>query len=141
MLGKERLRTKTAPRKRSIWRGISEKEFRGHVIELKRKSNAVPARSRVHSLREWERDHSKQCNEGRMLDLAIEQRVADDIAFIAAATEGVKLVSAVGIEEFTNHSGLLVRLAVNDTMPQNVAGELRTIFNFLEKCASRRGFT
>ncbi|KAL8821385.1 MAG: hypothetical protein Q9191_007318 [Dirinaria sp. TL-2023a] len=140
MLGKERLCTKTASRKHSIWRRVGEDEFRRHVVALKRKSNGVPALPSVHSLREWERDHPRQCNGSRKLDLAIEQRLADDIAFIAAATEGVKLVSAVGIEEFTNHSGLVVRIAVNDTMPQDVADELRKVFDLLEKCASRRGF-
>ena len=140
MLETERLPTKTALRKRSIWRGVSENEFRSHVVDLKWKSHGVPVHPKVHSLQAWEQQHRIQCNESRMLPLAVEQRLADDIAFIAAAAEGVKLVSAVGIEEFTNNSGLVVRLAVNDTFPQHVIEALRTLFNFLQQCASRRGF-
>ena len=140
MLGTQTLDVQTASRERSIWRGIGENQFRSHVVQLAKKFTEVPDRPRVHSLQEWEQLHSAQSSIGRTLPFAVEQYLADNIAFIAAAEEGAKYVSAVGIEELRNHAGLVVRLAVNNTTPQYVAEALEQVFNSLQNCASRRAF-
>ena len=140
MLGTQSLDVRTASQNRSIWRDIGEDTFRNHVVQLAQKSNEVPDHPRVHSLQDWEQLHPAQCSISRTLSLAVEQYLADSIAFVAAAEEGAKYVSAVGIEELRNHAGLVVRLAVNNTAPQHVAEALKQVFDSLQNCASRRAF-
>lgn len=132
-----RLPVRTAASKQSIWLGLGENQFRTHVVGLERESNQVPDDPKFHSLQDWERDHAQL---GHRLPLIIEQRIADDIAFIAAAEEGVAAVAAASLEELVDGQGLRFRLAMNAGVPVKTREVLRLIFDTLATCASRRKY-
>lgn len=135
-----RLNPRTASAQQSIWHGLDEAAFRRHVVHLQKLSKEVPGLPRVHSLHEWEQKQALQHDQNRLLPLIVEQRLADDMAFVIAAEEGVKDVSAVAVEESINGDGLIIRVAVNDTIPKAVPDGLREALDLLETCARRRTF-
>lgn len=132
-----RLPVRTASRKQSVWLGLGENQFRTHVVGLERESNEVPEDPKVHSLQDWERNHAQP---GHRLPLMVEQRIADDVAFIAAAEEGVAAVAAASLEELFDGQGLRFRLAMNAGVPMKTREMLRLIFDTLATCASRRKY-
>lgn len=129
-----RLPVGTASAKQSIWLGLGENQFRTHVVGLESASNEVPGDPKVHSLQDWERGHA---HPGHRLPLRVEQRIADDIAFIAAAEEGVAAVAAASLEELVDGQGLRFRLAMNAGVPTKTREVLRLVFDTLATCASR----
>ncbi|KAL8699554.1 MAG: hypothetical protein Q9201_005937 [Fulgogasparrea decipioides] len=90
---------KTASREDSIWKKLSEDEFRKNIVSLAQASNSVPADARDYSLTDWESRHPNDSNAQRRLSLDDERRIADDLAYIAASREGGEAVSAVTLEE------------------------------------------
>jgi len=132
-----RLPVRTASDKQSIWLGLGENQFRKHVVDLERESNEVPEDPKVHSLQVWEGGH---VHPGHRLPLRVEQRIADDFAFIVAAEEGVAAVAAASLEELVDGQGLRFRLAMNAGVPMKTREVLRLIFDTLATCASRRKY-
>ena len=137
MTADQRLAVKTAAKKDSIWRGLPEDRLRNHMVALERASNGVPDDAKVHLLTKWESARGHRQESSRRLPLLVEQRLADDLAFIAAAGENVKAVSAVAIEERIDTPGLIIRLAANDLVSANVVEALRTMLLTIVKCAGR----
>ena len=133
----EQLPVDTASQRNSIWRQVGWEPFRKRLVTLQRACNEVPGDPKVHSASEWQAEHADDNNIKRLLPFDVEQRLADDIAFLAAAEEGPKEVSAVALEEQTQHEGLVVRLAANGLVPCAVKDTVRAIFDLLNKCASR----
>ncbi len=132
-----RLPVSTASAEQSIWLGLGENQFRTHVVGLESASNEVPGDPKDHSLQDWERSHA---HPDHLLPLGIEQRIADDVAFIAAAEEGVAAVAAASLEELVDGQGLRFRLAMNAGVPMKTREVLRLIFDTLATCASRRKY-
>ena len=130
-----RLPVRTASKKRSVWLGLGENQFRKHMVDLESASNEVPEDPVVHSLQKWEQGHAYPRH---LLPLTVEQRTADDIAFVAAAEEGVKAVAAASIEELVDGQGIRVRLAMNEGVPTKTREVLETMFSTIATCASRR---
>lgn len=137
MLRTEKLPVDTASQKNSIWRQVGWDAFRKHIVSLQRATNEVPGDPKVHSASEWQAEHADDVGIKRLLPFSVEQRLADDIAFVAAAEEGPMEVSAVVLEEQTHHEGLCVRLAANGLIPCGVRDTLRAMFDLLDKCAGR----
>lgn len=137
MLSIEQLPVDTASQGNSVWQEVGWDPFRKHVVNLQRASHEVPGDPRVHSATEWQAKHADDIDIKRFLPFDVEQRLADDIAFLAAAEEGPKEVSAVALEEQTQCQGLVVRLAANGLIRWGVKGTLRAMFDLLNKCASR----
>ena len=137
MLRIEKLPVDTASQRNSIWREVGWDTFRKHIVSLQRATNEVPGDPRVHSASEWQVEHTDDVAIKRLLPFSVEQRLADDIAFVAAAEEGPMEVSAVVLEEQTQHEGLIVRLAANGLIPRDVRDTLRAMFKLLNKCAGR----
>ncbi len=137
MLSTEKLPVDTASPRNSIWRPIGWDTFRKHIVTLQRATNEVPGDPKVHSAIEWQAEHADDIGIKRLLPFDVEQRLADDIAFLAAAEEGPKEVSAVALEEQTQHEGLVVRLAANGLIPRGVKETLGAMLDLLNKCASR----
>lgn len=135
------LPVQTASAKQSIWHGQGLANFRKHVVALQRVSNKIPADPQEHSANLWISQTST--TEARnVLPFDVEQRIADDLAFIAAAEEGVKAISAVALEAHVSGHGLIVRLAANQVIPNTVPGAFGHIFELLSRCArSRLSFT
>ena len=133
----EKLAVDTASVGNSIWREVGWNAFRNHVVTLQRASNEVPSDPLVHSATQWQAAHRESNDDARTLPFDVEQRLADDIAFLAAAEEGPKEVSAVVLEEQYEPGGLIIRLAANQSIPRGVEDTLRAMFDLLSQCSSR----
>ena len=132
------LPVQTNSAKQSIWRRTSLDTFRAHVVELQNASNRVPSDPEDNSARLWLAQRTNAVNSVRSLPFEVEQRVADDLAFIAAAEEGVKSVSAVTLEQHVGEAGVTIRLAANKTIPKDVPGIFRQLFDLMSQCATDR---
>ena len=132
-----RLAVNTARYDQSIWQGIGRDTFRKHIISLQQASDEVPSDPVVYSASEWLATHGMGNGLAYSLPMDVEQRLADDLAFIAAAEEGPKEVSAVALEEQVDPPGLLVLLAANEKFPIGVEDMLKACFRLLSQCASR----
>lgn len=134
------LAVNTATGQKSIWRDPNYDQFRTKVVALERASKGVPCDRKFHQRKEWH--NSRICNDdsSRLLPFEVEQQVADDFAFLAAAEEGAKGVSAVGLEESINPLGLVIRLAANDLVPRKVEDTFKVIFDLLHRCAIKSVF-
>ncbi|KAL2040326.1 hypothetical protein N7G274_006769 [Stereocaulon virgatum] len=133
-----RLPVNTANKDQSIWRGLDRDTFRRHIVALQQASAEVPSDPVVYSTNEWLASRSARYGKGYSLPFDVEQRIVDDIAFIAAAEEGPKEVSAVALEEQLGHKGLIFRVAANEKLPNGVENMLKTAFRLLSRCASRK---
>ena len=135
-----RLDPRSASAAQSIWHDVSEDEFRRHIVALDRKLGEVPADPKIHSVAVWQKRAAHYDSHHRLLAFPDEHRLADDLAFIAAAKEDPKAVSAAAVEESLNGSGLIIHLAVNDGVLPEVADTFRTICRILSRCASQRTY-
>lgn len=103
-----RLESRTAGPAGSIWSNLPEETFRQHLVELEKRTNAVPVEPQIFPLQEPEK------TQGYILPLCVEQQLADDLAFLAAIEEGAQSVAAVCLEERVQPPGLTVRFAALD---------------------------
>lgn len=136
----QRLDADTATPDQSVWRPLSQKKFLQNVVDLHRASNKISSNPKVHARIEWPAARIRNDSADYVLPFETEQRVADDLAFIAAAEEGVKAISAVGLEQTLGTHSLVVRLAVNETIPQDVPDTFEKISDLLSGCATRRAW-
>lgn len=125
---------------KSIWRGLDRNQFRTNIVALQRASNQVPCDPKKHSRNEWHNPRISHDDPSYLLPFEVEQQLADDFAFIAAAEEGVQAVSAVALEESLDPAGLTIRLAANETVPERVPDTLKIIFKLLGRCAKRSAY-
>lgn len=112
--------------------------FRTNVVTLENVSNRVPSDPEDNSARLWLARRTDAVNSVNLLPFEVEQRVADDLAFIAAAEEGVKSVSAVALEQHVGAAGVTIRLAANETIPNDVPSSLRRLLDIMSQCATDR---
>ena len=133
----EPLAVNTPSQSDSVWRDVGWNNFRKYIVTLQRTSNEVPGDPLVHSAVEWQAARRESDNVERALPFDVEQRLADDIAFLAAAEEGPYEISAVALEEQDEPGGLIVRLAANQVIPRGVEDTLRVMFDLLNQCSSR----
>lgn len=141
MLNHQLLPVITASKAESIWRDVTQDEFRRNVVALQRASNEVPGDPKIHSRNQWSNPRIRVDDPNYVLPFSVEQRLADDFAFLAAAEEGVKTVSAVGLEQGIEHHGMIVRIAANDTVPQDVPKVFKLMFELLVRCAGKSGYS
>ena len=132
------LPVRTASAKQSIWRGTNLDTFRTNVVTLEHVSNRVPSDPEDNSARSWLAQRIVADNSVNLLPFEVEQRVADDLAFIAAAEEGVKSVSAVALEQHVGAPGVTIRLAANEVIPKDVPSSFRRLFDLMSQCATDR---
>ncbi|MCJ1464795.1 hypothetical protein MMC07_003408 [Pseudocyphellaria aurata] len=132
------LSVNTSSIRKSIWRDIDRDRFRRNIVALQRASNQVPCDPKVHTRNEWRNPRISHDDPSYTLPFEVEQRLADDFAYIAAAEEGVKAVSAVALEESLDPAGLTMRLAANESVPERVPHIFKKIFNLLGRCARRK---
>ena len=128
---------RTASAAQSIWHDVSEDEFRRQIVALHSKLGELPADPKTHSAAVWQRRAVNFDSRHRLLPFPVEHRLADDLAFVAAAKEDPKAVSAAVLQESTNGSGLTIRLAANDGVLPEVADTLRTMCHTLSSCAGK----
>lgn len=134
------LSVNTSSAGKSIWRGLDRNQFRTNIVTLQRASNQVPCDPKVHTRKEWRNPRIRHDDSSYVLPFEVEQRLADDFAFIAAAEEDVKAVSAVALEESLDPAGLKITLAANETVPERVPDTFKVIFDLLGRCAKRSAY-
>jgi hypothetical protein len=105
-----RLQTQTANPESSIWLHLPENTFRQHLVDLEKITNAVPVEPQTFPLEL----HNHGSKDNYTLPLSVEQRIADDFAFLAAIEEGAQSVAAVCLEEHLQPTRLTVRFAALD---------------------------
>ncbi|KAL3482711.1 hypothetical protein BJX62DRAFT_221289 [Aspergillus germanicus] len=114
----------------TIWFRIPENAFREHLVALEKQTNAVPMNVLT---AEGDDNAAEHDNSSPFLPLDTEKQVADDIAYIAAVTEGAQSVAAVCL---TQHNGpslspdqptLVIHVAGMDVIDENVKGMLDTV--------------
>lgn len=126
---KEGLRpVRTATGSQTIWSCIPENEFRQNLVTLERRTNAVP----IDVLTAPVVDDSSSA--AGILPLSVERSLADDLAYLAAVTEGAQSVAAVCLEQHVS-TKLVVRLAGMDVVDLKVREMLSGISGVLETTA------
>lgn len=111
-----RLPCRTADANNSIWHPIPEDTFRQHLVDLEKRTNAVPVDPQNFPYEETSAKHN------HTLPLKAEQQFADDFAFLAAIEEGAQSVAAVCLEEHVEPSRLTLRFAALDLF---LSGEVK----------------
>lgn len=137
MSNDNKLPVQTSSPAQSIWRDVDQNRFRMKVVELEKASQEVPRDPKVYRESDWLRSSVREGENRRVLPFGVEQQLADDLAFIAATEEGVDAVSAVGLEEAAERDGIVIRLAANEGIRENVQETFETIFGLLKQCALR----
>ncbi|KAK5076221.1 hypothetical protein LTR64_006301 [Lithohypha guttulata] len=128
----------TAAPEQSIWRDLPEREFRHHLIDLERRTNAVPANVQIFTP---SNDFGAQDLNHVGLSFTIEQQLADDLAFIAAVKEGAQSVAAVCLEQHLSPvSRLVVRIAAADTIDNSVRSAMASVCSNLSKVSTYGSF-
>ncbi len=133
----QRLDAHTATLDQSVWRPLSQKKFLQNVVDLHRASNKIPSHPKVHTRIEWPAARIQNDIADYVLPFKTEPRLADDLAFIAAAEEGLRAISAVGLKQTLGTHGLLVCLPANETITQDVPHTFEKMFDLLSRCATR----
>ncbi|KAL4874952.1 hypothetical protein BJY04DRAFT_172098 [Aspergillus karnatakaensis] len=112
----------------SIWSHITQDEFRHHLVELEKQTNAVPM-----DVLTAEND-SQHDNSSLFLPLKLEKQVADDLAYIAAVTEGAQSVAAICLEQHitANLPTMVIRVAGMDATNDSVQKMLQAVAEQLQ---------
>lgn len=95
------------------------------------------------SCKTYERDprHEVDCDGSpRILPFEVEYQLANDLAFLAAAKEGVLGVTAVTVSEGSQKSGMTIRLAANDGIADEIEAAIVNICAELQR-RSRKGMS
>ncbi|EME80712.1 uncharacterized protein MYCFIDRAFT_204045 [Pseudocercospora fijiensis CIRAD86] len=125
----------TAKPPATIWSRVCQDDFRNNLVALEKKTNAVPVDVLSVSVGDTE-DHSSH---GAALPLAVEKQVADDLAYLAAVTEGAQSVAAVCLEQHISNgpaSSLVCRVAGMDVVDMSVRLMLDKICEILQHVSS-----
>ncbi|ETN44453.1 uncharacterized protein HMPREF1541_10634 [Cyphellophora europaea CBS 101466] len=142
-----RLNPRTAASQQSIWHVTSEETFRRNVVSLGRACKGVvwatdvvtrttqPIASKI-VVPDWGTLHSSEY----CLPLAVEKRLSNDFAFIAAAQEGVHCVTTACIKQKISNCNsntsaemtLTLRLATNGGIPDKVRSALEDIWRTVQ---------
>lgn len=114
----------------SIWSLVSEADFRNSLVTLEQRTNAVPT-----DVQKFEpRSSTTVSSDLGRLPFAVEQRFANDIAFLAAVNEGAQSVAAVCLEQHViPQSKLTLRIAAADTIDTYVRSTLRQICDTVQR--------
>lgn len=117
----------------TIWIGLTEDEFRKHMVALEHRTNAVPVDVQV-----FRPETMKIDDQPLNLPLLIEQQLANDFAFLAAVKEGAQSVAAACLEQHLSPQSMLkIRIAGADSIEQSVRSTLRAIGDVLMHVTKR----
>ncbi|KAF7195086.1 hypothetical protein HII31_03554 [Pseudocercospora fuligena] len=125
----------TAKSPSTIWSRISQNEFRKSLVDLEEKTNAVPVDVFTVNLSDADETQSHES----ALPLAVEKQTADDLAYLAAVTEGAQSVAAVCLEQhFSDRStsSLVIKIAGMDVVDESVRLMLGEICDILQHVSS-----
>ncbi|KAL2869750.1 nucleic acid/nucleotide deaminase domain-containing protein [Aspergillus lucknowensis] len=128
----------------TIWSRIREDVFREHLVTLEKQTNAVPMD--VLTVQAGEVPDNDDPS-SPFLRLKTEKQVVDDLAYIAAVTEGAQSVAAVCVTQriappLTPESPtLIVHVAGMDVIDKNSKGMLDNIVRQLQRPSEERDCT
>ncbi|KAL2752381.1 hypothetical protein ACRALDRAFT_1083166 [Sodiomyces alcalophilus JCM 7366] len=130
------LPTRTASPESSIWTNPTENTFRERVVELEKLTNAVPLDSQIFDWSEWTANHPPSSQHNSRLSPGEEQRLADDISYLAAAGEGAQSVAAATVQEpssspMAGAPTLRITIASVDAIDSASQSFLRSLFDAL----------
>ena len=126
-----------APAEDSIWRGIGEKTFRQNIANLQKISDSKPGDPIVYSQDDWQGRLRQVDRNIYPLPFDVEQRIADDVAFMIADKGEAKAVSAAALEQSVGSEGLTVRISTNNGVSPRTFALLQSIFQAIGQCARR----
>jgi hypothetical protein len=132
----EAVPVRTSGKDHSIWKPLNENTFRKHIMQLCSISKDVPVDPHVHTKEAWRTRGERTALEDASIPFTVEMQVADDFAFLAAATEGAHSVSAAAIETVEDPKGLIIRLAANEGVASPVKQALTEMLDSLQLCGS-----
>lgn len=132
----EAVPARTSGKDHSIWKPLNENTFRNHILQLCSISKNVPVDPHTHTKEAWQKRSGRVALEDALIPFAVEKQLADDFAFLAAATEGAHSVSAAAIETVEDPQGLVIRLAANDGVASPVKQALTEMLDSLQLCGS-----
>jgi hypothetical protein len=127
---------RTSGKDHSIWKPLNENTFRNHILQLCSISKDVPVDPHMHTKEAWQKRSGRAGLEDALIPFTVEKQVADDFAFLAAATEGAHSVSAAAIETVEDPQGLVIRLAANNGVANPVKQALTEMIDSLQLCGS-----
>ncbi len=131
------LAVSTASHQDSVWKTVTRDAFRTNVVDLEKASAKCPADPKIHS-----RPPTLENDDDlHVMPFEVEQRLADDLAFVAAFKKDVWTITAVALEEVSQPRGLVVRLAANAAVESSVLETLNQILQLLRQCSKRRVYT
>jgi len=128
------LQRQTSSTKNTIWRPIKELQFFKNVKRVHDTCGDAPRPPQVFD-RKLPATAGAQVSSYK-LPLEVEYQFANDIAFLAAAYEGAKSVSATTVSENTQSTGLTLTLASNAGVSKDVKVALSKICQELQRCSS-----
>lgn len=128
------LAVSTASHQDPVWKTVTRNVFRTNVVDLQRASAKCPADPGVHS----RAPRLGNDDDLHVIPFEVEQRLADDFAFLAAFNKDVWTITAVALEEVSQPRGLVVRLAANAAIDPLVLETLNQILRLLRQCSKRR---
>jgi hypothetical protein len=127
---------RTSGKDHSIWKPLNENTFRNHILQLCSISKDVPVDPHTHTKEAWQKRSGRVALEDALIPFTVEKQLADDFAFLAAATEGAHSVSAAAIETVEDPQGLVIRLAANNGVASPVKQALTEMLDSLQLCGS-----
>ncbi|KAL8681904.1 MAG: hypothetical protein Q9186_001990 [Xanthomendoza sp. 1 TL-2023] len=122
---------RTATVQYSIWKNPDEATFRRNLVALADISDEVPGERKSYYNNKSSPPTRPPSPSERALLIEDEKRLANDIAFLVAASEGAGAVTAVALEEKIEPRSLTIRLAANAQIPECVLEQVRAILTLL----------
>jgi hypothetical protein len=126
----------TAPPDKSVWTGVDQPAFIARAKFLE-SQNVVGDLSTSVASADADSEDVKVQDPRYLLPLAAEQRLADDLAFLAAYEPGAGYVSATTVEAFDGEPRIRVCLAANRGVADAAGGEIRRFLGLMEWCARK----
>jgi hypothetical protein len=120
----------------SIWKDLSEDDFRKNIIALLRRGGQpISAGSTPHTLAGSKPGYRPSTKAAfvRKISLGTERSLANDFAFLVAAEEGAQNVAACCIEEHLENRTLVVRLGQNHGVCHKVLANIQRICQVLQQ--------
>ena len=117
----------TAPAHLSVWRTVNRKKFEYNVIRIA-SSTKIPKISA---------DKIKPLDDSYALfTVAMEEQLANDVAFVAVAKSGPKAVRSVTVQAAQSVARLSITLASNESVPTDVQQAFGIMCTVLARCAN-----
>ena len=127
------LQSQTKSTKNTIWRPIREIEFFKNVKRVHDACGDCPRPPQVFDRRPPATASAYVSS--YKIPLEVEYQLVNDLAFIAAAYEGAKSVSAAAVSENAQSRGMTFTVASNAGVPKDVEAALREICHELQRCS------